>query len=135
MKVERLERSPSAEDGKEAAGGRGGQPDSVKGPWEVRGSRRVQHSPPRFYAAFPSSSPEAEGGALRSGAETARPRPPPTLRRQQPEDSYPNMELGFPRPRPRPRPAGRHRLAIRGGRTARFGAWQRGRVGGRVRDT
>lgn len=103
-----------AQDEEEAGGGCGGQPDATQGSLVGAGISECPARAPRFSAASPSSSPEAEGGALRSGAEAVRPRPPPSLLRQ-PEDSYPNMELGFPRPRPRPRPAGRHRLAIRRG--------------------
>lgn len=81
----------------------------LRRPWQVRGSRRVQPAP-SFLCCLPIFPARDGGGALRSVAEAGRPRPPPP--RQPPEDSCPNMELGFPRPRPRPRPAGRPRLAV-----------------------
>lgn len=95
-------------------------PTELRGPWQVRGSQRVQHSP-LISLLLPYLPCQRLGGALRSGAEAARPRPPPPPR-QPPEDSCPNMELGFPRPRPRPRPAGRPRLAVGRGEPLVLGA-------------
>lgn len=63
MKVERLERSPSAEDGKEAAGGRGGQPDSVKGPLGGAGISEGPAQPPSLLCCFPILLAGGRGGS------------------------------------------------------------------------
>jgi hypothetical protein len=88
----------------------------------VKGSRvcavtRGPSKDPSFLRCLPLFPAEAVRGALPSCAEAGRPRPPP----QPPEDSCPNMELGFPRPRPRPRPAGETEARKRLGGTVRFG--------------
>lgn len=63
MKVERLERSPSAEDGKEAAGGRGGQPNSVKGPLGGAGISEGPAQPPSLLCCFPILLAGGRGGS------------------------------------------------------------------------
>lgn len=86
-------------------------------------------SRPWFLGCLPLFPAEAVGGALPNSAEAARPRLPPP-QPQPPEDSCPNMELGFPQPRPRPQPAEDWGLQ-EGGGTARLGGWQAGEGAGR----
>lgn len=85
-------------------------PTELRGPWQVQGSRRVQHSPlvslllphlPRQRRGEPSGAVRRQPGPARRRRRGSRRRIPVLI-----------WSWDSPGPAPRPRPAGRPRLAV-----------------------
>lgn len=135
MKVERLERSPSAEDGKEAAGACRGQPDSVKGSLLGAGISEGPAQSPSPLCCFPILLAGGRGGSPPERCRDSQAPPAANAAAAAAGGFLSKYGAGIP-PAPPPPPArGETPACNPRGRTARFGAWQRGRVGGGRRDT
>lgn len=98
----------------------------LRGPWQVRGSRRVQHGP--LVALLLPHLPRQRRGEP-SGAVRRQPGPA-RRRRRGSRRRIPVLIWSWDSPGPAPAPGPRETEACsRAGGTARFGGWQRG--GGR----